>query len=222
MKTKKYIGLMMMAAGMLAASSCSDFDDYNTVKSDVTSSANQTLWENISSNSELSDFAAIVKKAGFSDELSASSFYTVWAPLNGTYDASAFLAEDSSHVLKEFVKQHIANYNYPASGTIDENVLSLNLKKHAFTGSGTYTYQDVPTSQINLPSKNGVMHILNGYAPFYFSLYEYLSKGESIDSLNRYFKKYEYSYLDTKKSVVGPVVKKNLYRLCYGNQQFNV
>lgn len=69
MKTFKYIGLTLVATTMMAAS-CSDFEDYNTVPTDVTASANKTLWENISADSELSDFAALVKKAGYDDELS--------------------------------------------------------------------------------------------------------------------------------------------------------
>jgi len=207
MKTMKYIGHMIMAAGMLTAISCSDFDDYNTVPSSVNSSANMTIWENISSNPQLSDFAEIIKKAGMDDELDAPTFYTVWAPLNGTYDASAVLAKDSDKVLKLFVQNHIASYNYPASGIVDEYVKVLNTKTHPFVGSGSYTFEEVAmTDQINLPSSNGIMHILNGDAPFYYNLYEYLSEGENIGLLSQYFKEYEYSVLDTKSSVIGPVV----------------
>ena len=48
MKHYKYLGYAMMAAGMLAATSCSDFSDYNEAKLDSTPSGNLTLWENIS------------------------------------------------------------------------------------------------------------------------------------------------------------------------------
>ncbi len=45
MKLHKYIGLMIGAAAMLTATSCSDWDDYNEVKSDaVNPSADLTLW----------------------------------------------------------------------------------------------------------------------------------------------------------------------------------
>ena len=37
----------MLAATMLTAASCSDYDDYNTVPTDAQAGANQTLWENI-------------------------------------------------------------------------------------------------------------------------------------------------------------------------------
>ena len=203
---------MMMAAGLLTATSCSDFDDYNTVPSDATASSQSTLWENISSNPELSDFAALVKKAGFDDELQSSTFYTVWAPLNGTYDATSLMAEDSATVLLQFVKHHIANYNYLATGTLDTRLRSLNQKSHTFTGAGSYLYSDVELQQSNLPSSNGTLHILNGQAGFYPNITEYLSQKKnlgddiSVDSICSYFNKYQLTYLDEKNSVVGPLV----------------
>lgn len=73
----------MIVAAMFAATSCSDFSDYNETPSTGNMSADKTLWENISHNENLSDFAALVKKAGFDAALSQSHFYTVWAPANG-------------------------------------------------------------------------------------------------------------------------------------------
>ncbi|MBM6992028.1 MAG: fasciclin domain-containing protein [Prevotella sp.] len=206
MKTKQYIGLMTIAAAVLTATSCSDFNDYNTAPTDVVSSANQTLWENISQNSDLSDFAALIKKAGFDDELQASHYYTVWAPKNGTYDASTLMQKNDDVLLKEFIKNHIADYNHTISGTIDERIHTLNEKSYDFVGDGTYTFDNVALDQTNLPSSNGVMHVLNGMATFYPNLYEYLGDAEGIDSLRSYFKKYELTTLDESRSVVGPTV----------------
>ncbi len=206
MNTKQYMGLMMMAAGLVTATSCSDFDDYNTVPTDVTSSANMTLWENINQNSELSNFAALIKKAGFDDELQASHYYTVWAPKNGTYDAEALMQKGNDVVLREFVKNHIADYNHTISGMVDTRIHTLNEKSYDFVGNGTYTFDNIPLSVSNLPSSNGVMHILDGVATFYPNIYEYLGDAEGIDSLRNYIKKYELTTLDEARSVVGPTV----------------
>ena len=62
----------MMAAGMLTATSCSDFDDYNEVQVNPEAAANLSLWENIEQNPQLSDFEELIKKAGFDDELQGS------------------------------------------------------------------------------------------------------------------------------------------------------
>lgn len=196
----------MAAAVLLAATSCSDFSDYNDTPVSDVQQADRTLWENISQNDQLSDFATLVKKAGFDDELSQPHYYTVWAPLNGTYDASSLMSADSATVLYQFVKSHIAEYNHSVSGPVDERIHALNRKSFAFEGDGQYTYAGQSLRQINLPNSNGIMHLLDGAARFYPNLYEYLFSCEGIDSVATFFKRYETSVLDTKNSVLGPTI----------------
>jgi len=206
MKVNKYIGIMMTAASMLVASSCTDFDDYNEVPVDANASAELTLWENISQNSQLSNFKKIIEKVGFNKELQQSHFYTVWAPLDGTYDAETLLNQDNATVLYRFVKSHVADYNHLVSGSVNERIHALNEKSFNFEGNNQYLYADVPVNTVNLPSRNGVIHTLNGAATFYPNIYEYLFQRDGIDSLEQYFKRYENVYLDESNSVVGPTV----------------
>ena len=196
----------MATAALLAATSCSDFSDYNDTPVSDVQQAERTLWENISQNDQLSDFATLVKKAGFDDELSQPHYYTVWAPLNGTYDASSLMSADSATVLYQFVKSHIAEYNHSVSGLVDERIHALNRKSFAFEGDGQYTYAGHTLRQLNLPNSNGIMHLLDGAARFYPNLYEYLFSCEGIDSVATFFKRYETSVLDTKNSVLGPTI----------------
>ena len=196
----------MAAAVLMAATSCSDFSDYNDTPVSDVQQADRTLWENISQNDQLSDFATLVKKAGFDDELSQPHYYTVWAPLNGTYDASSLMSADSATVLYQFVKSHIAEYNHSVSGLVDERIHALNRKSFAFEGDGQYTYAGQTLRQLNLPNSNGIMHLLDGAARFYPNLYEYLFSCEGIDSVATFFKRYETSVLDTKNSVLGPTI----------------
>ena len=196
----------MAAAVLMAATSCSDFSDYNDTPVSDVQQAERTLWENISQNDQLSDFATLVKKAGFDDELSQPHYYTVWAPLNGTYDAYSLMSADSATVLYQFVKSHIAEYNHSVSGLVDERIHALNRKSFAFEGDGQYTYAGHTLRQLNLPNSNGIMHLLDGAARFYPNLYEYLFSCEGIDSVATFFKRYETSVLDTKNSVLGPTI----------------
>ena len=199
---------MAMMAATLSFPSCSDFSDYNEVNQDANTNANLTLWENLQQNPQLSDFAQIVKKVGFDQELNTSRFYTVWAPLNGTYDAAALLAQDNETLLHQFVKNHIAEYNHAATGTLSERIHMLNEKSYNFTGNGNYVFDGVNVSQPNLPSSNGVIHVLDGQAVFYPNVYEFFSlcDGMELDSIQRLVKKYEYTTLDASRSVVGPIV----------------
>lgn len=201
-----------MAAGMLAVTSCTDFDDYNEVVADATPSANQTLWQNILQNPQLSDFASLVKKSGFDANLDQTHYYTVWAPLNSTFDPSEFQNMDDNALMRQFVKNHIASYSHTASGDIGtQRILMLNEKSYSFEGSSTYKFDDVTLNEANLPSSNGLLHTLNGVATFYPNLYEFitdslLSGEKGIDSLRNFYRKYETTELDKEASVVGPIV----------------
>ncbi len=202
---------MILAATTLTAVSCSDFDDYNKAEADATVTANQTLWETISQNPQLSDFASLVQKSGFNNELSQTQYYTVWAPLNGTFDASSFQSLSNNALMRQFVKNHIAAYSHQASGEMASRVMMLNEKSYNFIGSSTYQFDGVDVKQANIPSNNGLIHTLNGVAAFYPNLYEFttdstLNKSYNVDSLRKFFLRYETSYLDKEKSVVGPIV----------------
>lgn len=201
--------MFVAACVAAAATSCSDFDDYNEVRTDgVNPSAENTLWENIESNPRLTKFAQLVKKAGFAQDLQSSHYYTVWAPVDEAIDLSQYEDMDSTRLLNEFVKNHIAEYNHPASGSVDERIRALNDKAFYFKGDGSsYTFDDIAVTEPNIASINGVLHTLGDVAVFYPNIYSYiLETGTDIDSLRSYFQRYEQSYLDTDNSVIGPIV----------------
>jgi hypothetical protein len=172
----------------------------------------KTLWQNISENNNLSKFAEIVEKVGFKSNLDAPTFYTLFAPQDGTYNADSVLQilesglpEDTAIVLKEFVKQHIVEFNHPINGSVEETkLLSLNAKSHEFSqehyGDGIFT------SSINIPASNGVMHIMNGKEGFYTNIYEYLDKVEGCNLFRDYVKQYDEQYIDESNSILGPIV----------------
>jgi len=185
---------------------CSDFNDYNDAPADAHAAGNQTLWENITQNAQLSDFASLVKRTGFDTQLASPSSYTVWAPLNGTFNMADYQALNDSALLQQFVKGHIAQYGYVASGSISERVHMLNEKSFIFEGNGTYTFGGLGVASANQPSTNGMMHLINGAARFYPNLYEYIMANRQDTLLQQFFKQYELTELDTKNSVKGPVV----------------
>ncbi len=206
MKHYKYLGYAMMAAGMLAATSCSDFSDYNEAKLDSTPSGNLTLWENISQNPQLSEFASMVKKTGFDSELNNTRYFTVWAPMNGTFNQSELATLTDSALLVQFIKSHVAEYGHPATGLLNERIHTLNEKSFTFAGSGSYTFDGVDITASNLPSNNGLIHMLNGAARFYPNLYEYIFMAQGIDSLREQFRRYQVTTLDLDASIKGPMV----------------
>jgi hypothetical protein len=209
MKAIKYIGIMMMTAAMLVVASCTDYNDYNSAPSagDLPG-ANSTLWENISSDSQLTKFANLAKKCNFSVVLNSPRFYTVWAPVdNAISDAeyNRLMASDSATIVKQFMQQHMTEYNYPVSAALDSTtIVSLNAKHHTFTKNAFdgFSYID---NAINLPSTNGVMHKINGLSEFHQNLYENIDNLVDCNSIKSYIQKYDEYYLDVNASVIGPL-----------------
>lgn len=189
------------------ATGCSDWDDHYDPATSVMSSSDATLWENISSNSELSEFAQLLKKGGYDQILNAPATYTVWAPLNGTFDFDNLMQDDMDDLRKEFIQNHIARNNYPASGSIRESIHMLNKKTLDFEGNGSYTMEDVAVSQPNLPNANGVMHTLSGKLPYRGNIYEAIEADDyPLDSLSKFFHAYDKKTFIEHQSVPGPVV----------------
>jgi uncharacterized surface protein with fasciclin (FAS1) repeats len=194
------------AAAALALTACSDFSDYNETPVMAEAAGDQTLWENISQNPELSDFASLVKQSGYYGRLDSARSMTVWAPKNGTFNLADFQSLSKDDLLKQFVKAHMADYTHAASGKVEERVHMLNDKSFDFVGDGSYTFGGVNISKANVPSNNGLLHIIDGYAPYYPSLYEYIKMASGIDSLRNHFMRYELTTLDLEKSVKGSMV----------------
>ena len=188
----------MLAATMLTAASCSDFDDYNETPVVSQPAAGQSLWENISQNAELSDFCKLVERTGFQTYLQQPRAYTVWAPRNG-FDFEKFDSiKRDSLLLAQFVKNHIAEYNYVASGDLQEKrIRMLNGKSFTFSGNGTYAFNGIQVSTPNLPNQNGVLHILDDYVKFYPNLSEFLHNDTAgIGKLASYVLHYENRTID--------------------------
>jgi len=190
-----------------ALTSCSDWDDHYEADSSLLSSQQQTLWQNINSNGQLSQFASLLKKAGYDEVLSATQTYTVWAPTDGSFDYDVVNAFNSTRLQKEFIENHIARNNYPASGSVSERIFTLNEKLMHFDGNGSYTMQDVAVGQPNLASSNGTIHVVSGKIPFRANIYESLNSNDfALDSISAFFHSYDVKKLNELKSVQGPML----------------
>lgn len=200
--------LILMAS--LIVEACSDFSDYNTVPNPTDTTAGNTLWENIAVNTDLTDFAAVLQRVGYNEQLSASHIYTVWAPVNGTFNKDSLLEVSDAKTLKQFVYNHIANYSHLESDLEDTLVYMLNKKLLKFRNKGmpniTFDGKNILPNgnKFNIPSSNGILYAINAPTVFKYSGYEYISEmGGIADNFMNYVKKYENSYLDVNASVKG-------------------
>ena len=205
---KNYLVACLLCCATAAVVSCTDYDDYNTVPEDAQAGANRTLWENIASDQQLTKFAALAQKCNFSETLNSPRFYTVWAPVDAAFSDSEYnrlMASDSATIVKQFMQQHITEYNYPVSAAHDSaTIVTLNAKHHPFTQN---SFDGLSYDAVNIPSTNGLMHKLNGMSEFYYNLYENIDNLKGCDSVKNYIQKYDEYYLDVNASVIGPLVE---------------
>ena len=186
---------------------CSDYSDYNSVPSvGDQPSAGKTLWENISSDPQLTKFTTLAQQSKFSEALNSPRFYTIWAPVDEAISEAEYTrlkASDSITIVRQFMQQHITEYNYPISSALDSTmVVSLNAKHHPFTQA---SFDGIPYGTINIPAANGVMHKIKGLSEFYNNLYENIDNLKGCDLIKDYVQKYDEYYLDVNASVIGPL-----------------
>lgn len=197
--------MAFLAAGAMTTA-CSDWDDHYD-NNGVSGSASETIWENVKANANLSQFADLMHKAGYDEVINTTQTYTVWAPLNGTFNYDSLNALPLNNLKQHFAMNHVARFNYPASGSVDAAVTMLNKKVMPFLGNGTYTFNGVEVVSPNVASSNGMLHVTNGMVNYMANLFESLdSMALPIDSISRYFHNYDQKVLDEANSVKGPVV----------------
>lgn len=189
----KVIGL---ALAVLTFAACSDtwndhFEDKGKDMKDY------TLWEGITQNSNLSNFAKVILGCGFDKSLSSSQVFTVFAPTNEHFSAqeaddliAAFNAEkgkvniNDNTVVKEFIHNHIAMYNHSIYETTNDSLLMMNGKKIKLT---TSTFGNSTILTKNELYSNGVLFTIDGKADFAPNIFEYLRKDADLDSVTNFF-----------------------------------
>lgn len=188
---------------------CSDWDDHFDADSQIVPTANQTIWQNIENRPELTQFKNLVEKAGMVETLSEVNNYTVWAPINGSFDYDSINSISDTKLLKEFMLNHMAQYSYSISGKDSVRVLMLNDKKKYFMGTnGQYTIGGIPVNEPNIASSNGFLHITDGAMLYRASIFESLNNSLfAIDSICDYIHSYDVRELDLNQSVEGPTIQ---------------
>ena len=211
-----YKRMAVVACSALLAMSCTDYLDYNTVPEATDPAADKTLWENIAENENLTDFAAILKRMGYDEVLNAAHTYTVWAPMNGSFNVEELNQMDASKVERQFLKNAIADYAHRETDINDTVVYMLNGKLVKFTNKNTDMLafdgkEILPNTALpsvfNYPSTNGLLYIASEPATFRYNGYEYLRESEEVPSMMAaYVAHYESRVLDEANSVKGAIV----------------
>ena len=190
---------MALSVAMLAFYSCSDsWDDHYDTTGDV--SGRLTIWESLKKNG-LTDFCEVVSKVGRDTMLNSDQTFTVWAPVNGSFNKDSLLTAVSEgkkkQVIERFVNNYISRYNISDNGEAID-ITMLNSKRNEMTSG---MIGDAKITSANNICSNGVLHIINNQLPFRFNIYEALELDPDFSSLYSFLSEYEEDSLDEGRSV---------------------
>ncbi|MGF7137987.1 fasciclin domain-containing protein [Roseimarinus sediminis] len=181
----QYIGLrhFIAMAALFFFFSCNDNweEHYNEDNFDL---PEYSLAQYIAEQSELSVFNEMLKVTAYDSLIGSSQTFTVWAPNNEAL--SGIDLNDYNKVL-QVVQTHIARNKYSTTNLSGKPVKMLSNKYLNITqGANGAEMGNVSIIQPNQPTKNGLVHVLNGYIPYQNNIWEHLQNAEGIDSLRNY------------------------------------
>lgn len=213
-------GALVCTAAICGFTACAD--DHFDIKPEV--EGRKTLWENISSNEELSEFADLLQRINYSksegvttvetyaDLFSGNQTFTVWAPKNGSFDYEKYdallktgEASDAYKVEQELVRNSMTRFSHLVLGE-DSTRLLLFSGKNAMFRSKNSTIKGQQIVQANIGSTNGVLHVVDGAIAYQPNMYEFLATRQDIDSVNTFIRSFHEIEFDEMLSTQGPTV----------------
>ena len=155
-----------------------------------------TIWQAIQQNADLSNFASVIEATGYDKSLGSSQVFTVFAPTNASFSKAqadeliaqyqrekATVNDDDNTVIKEFVQNHIALYNYSVSPTSNDSIVLMN-GKYARLQAGAIDNSTFQTG--NQLYGNGVLFTVSQPIDFSSNVFEYLRKDADLDSVRSF------------------------------------
>lgn len=179
----------------------------------------ETLWDRIEAEPTLSDFKAILEQTPvyannkvtgvtYATLLDADQTITLWAPVNGSFNKDSLLLmlatpAGTALVEKNVVKNHLTRYAVSLAASTNKEIMLLNQKVVRLTAT---SFGGATVTRSNIQASNGVLHLVNGTATYYPSVYEGLLSGTDISQLGAFLKAYQKDSLDEKASVASGIL----------------
>lgn len=209
---KAWLGLAALA---LPLASCSDWDDhYDPSTGDEGSKT--TLWQAISSQSELSNFARVLKGCDYDRNLSGSQTYTVFALTNDGLTAdqadslvSAYqeqknkgVRDNDNTVIRQFAQNHISLFTQPVSTLTNDTLTMLNGKMEPVSPTAIGKEPFITSNALHT---NGVLFTIGKKIDYFPNIFEYLGIDNSIDSAYQFINSYSRYEFSEAASVPGGI-----------------
>lgn len=175
--------LSLLATALILTSCSADWDEHY---SSNTGLSQHNLMETIAADSELSDFAAMLRATGYDAVLAADQTYTVWAPTNAALQAEEITDADAQ---LRTVRNHIARYTFPTSTTTTTRIAMLNGKTLAYDAADAFAGQHVAKG--NLTAVNGILHKVDGVVAYKYNIREYFDTHAECSALSQFVAQFD-------------------------------
>ena len=192
------LSLLLTPVSLLLTGCADKWDDH--YEGQVTAQygmSDNTLWQAIKDNPQLSNFASVVEACGFDRKLNSSQVLTVFAPTNGSFSneqAQELIAryrteknsgtlEDDNTVMKEFIQNHVALFNYSVSDYTNDSIRMMNGKKLPLLSSRV---GNASLLSKNALYNNGILFTVDKTVEFLPNVFEYVRKDADLDSLRTF------------------------------------
>lgn len=209
---KAWLGLAALA---LPLASCSDWDDHYDPAT-TSGDSKTTLWEAISSEANLSNFAQVLKGCGYDRNLSGSQTYTVFALTNDGLTAAQAdslvnsyqtqknngVRDDDNTVIRQFVQNHLSLFTQPVSSLTNDTITLLNGKIASVTQK---TIGSQPFITTNALHSNGLLFTVGQQISYFPNIFEYMGIDNSIDSAYNFINSYSNYEFNESASVAGGI-----------------
>ena len=207
----KAIHYILSATIACSAVACTDWDDH--YEGTVAEGGDLTLWQQMSQNSELSDFCEVLEhtklfrmhkktKASYAEILNSGQSFTVMAPVNGTFNKDSLIAltetaQGDSIVEKFFVKNHIARSANSTTAT-EKTIHMMNDKRVTLVPGSV---NGITVKQGNIHAKNGILNVMEKQLPYYYNLYEQMTDRAEFKAVGDFIRSYDREEFDQANSV---------------------
>ena len=209
--------IFSFSQSLIFLSSCAEWNDH--FEEPVTQASGElTLWQTMQQHPELSDFCEVLSKTmvfkhhqktgvSYANLLDGTQTFTVFAPVNGTFDKDSVLRllttnKGDSMVVRSFVGNHLT---YSLASCVDKPVefFLLNNKRATIGGNKVL---DVSLKEGNIKAKGGILHVLQSTVPYRYNLYEILLNDPRYSLIGEQLSSYENDEFSPTQSVEGGMV----------------
>lgn len=164
-----------------------------------------SILEVLSNDTNYSNFATLIKQAGFEELLNSSQAFTVWAPSNEALGLVSADVLNNPEALAELMGNHISRFSYN-SNVGDKAVLvkMLNDKYIEFTNSdGQIKFGDVEVLEGDILTGNGILHKMGSVLSVKPNIWGYLNDNQDqFPIMMEYYSQFNEIIFDEARSVV--------------------